>query len=290
MILGGVYLILSALGLSEFVDARSADKEAGVKVVGAAALFFLALIFEHVSQIGKEHRIEIFGNESEAEDRLKEIIANTKIEEAKFLEYSAASPSVVNLLKSIINSGDAKSIRLLLYHPRKIEPPRDNVRTHRQINRILSNLENLSDTTYQDDNPDVVLRIKCYEEPASLRGRNFNNKYVALGWYTYDHKKKRRGDQIWGAENPLIVARGNERGGGEEMKNMFNIVFEDFWSRAVPLKKALDGYQHWIDADWLDKVSQLEDTPDDVEAESDTSAQSNGSHGRNTIERLGETR
>jgi hypothetical protein len=277
VVVGGGYLLLAAV-VAEFTE-RYVDAEAGLKVVGAAVLLFVGLTFERVAQLlHKKTDIQIFGNEEQAYSSLRKIVDDQKIKRAKFFEYSAASSSVASLLKGIIGSGDAQSVKLLLFHPKEIRNPekidgsqdgksakvlaRDNI----QVNRILSNLENLSITTYQgaQDLDSCVLRIRCYEKPASLRGRNFDDRYVALGWYTYDQRARSNGDhQIWGAENPLIVAPISHDGDDvEELRDMFNKVFDDTWERATPLKKAVQGYQHWIDPSWLDAVSRRDDPED----------------------------
>jgi len=121
-------------------------------------------------------------------------------------------------------------------------------------------LEGLSHTTHLDaDNVNEgVLRIKCYREPASLRGSNYDGKYITLGWYTYDRKiRSRQTDQLWGAENSVIIAPCSDED-GTKLKDWFNSVFDSLWEQAESLKDAVDGYPHDIDPAWLDTVSRFE--------------------------------
>lgn len=289
LVVGGIYLIFSAF-TGEFVEAHLMGSAESFKLLGAAALFFLALIFEYLVHLAKDPHIEIFANEYEAENRIKEIVADTRIETAKFLEYSAASPSVSSLLKSIINSDNAQTIKLLIHHPSKIHSHLGggNAKDHGgyQVRRILSTLENLSNTTYQHEDDKVILRIRCYEHPASLRGRNLNEKYLILGWFTYDNKNiklknNQPGSQIWGAENAIILARGKDKHGGEDLKNMFNEVFDNIWRHAIPLKEAVQEHDHHIEPVWLEAVSRLEEP---MERESMAAARQDRLREQNTTE------
>lgn len=250
------YLILTAL-VGDFVDPLVA-----IKGASATALFLLGVVIDHVIQLRKESRVEIFDDDYKAEDRQKGIIDEARPQRIKLCEYSGASDSIKGILRRLLNSSDTKSIKLLLHHPEEICSSTDpDCRSNYQINRIIGNLENLSHATYQhsQDTNEVVLRIKCYKKPASLRGRNFDGKYIILGWYTYDRKARRKDtDQLWGAENPIIIAPCSDED-GNKLRDWFDNVFDDLWNQAVSLEDAVAGYRHDIDPTWLNAVSRPEE-------------------------------
>jgi hypothetical protein len=270
--------------LAAFVDA--VDDSLGLKLGTVAVLFLLGVLIEHVIELRKEAAGEVFEDDWEAEARLKAIVLDRKPKTVKLCEYSAASIPVANLIRLVIRCADAEEIKLLLCHPRMMSAFGEDSRNNHQMRRLLTNLEDLSYGTYREEPPDKVpLRIRCYQEPASLRGRNFDDRYIALGWYTYDRKNKRsEAPQLWGAENPVIVAptRGDDH---NKLKDMFNEVFDDIWERAVPLKTALEGYedQHWIGEEWLAAVSQLEGPSKARQANVDAQVQPNGKHDSHKI-------
>jgi hypothetical protein len=243
------YLILTAL-VGDFIDPLIA-----IKGASAVVLFLLGVVIDHVIQLRKESRVEIFPDDYKAEDRQKAIIDESRPQEVKLCEFSGHSQPAQSILRRLINSSDTKSIKLLLHHPEEIcSSSNPDCRADYQVNRIIGALEGLSKTTYRDvqDMNRVVLRIKCSKKPASLRGRSFDNKYIALGWYTYD-----RENQLWGAENSVILAPCNDED-GKNLNDWFNKVFDDLWADAETLEKAVAGYSHSIDPTWLSAVSRPE--------------------------------
>lgn len=233
-----------------------------IKYASAIMLFFLGVLIEHVIQLRMGSRVEIFEDDFKAEDRQKGIIDKAKPQEVKMCEYSAKSSTAATLLRTLVSSKSTRSIKLLIKHPEEVCPSsQKDCRQNFQLNQIIGKLESLSNDTYHDaqTSNSVALRIKCYRGPASLRGRNFGGKYVVLGWYTYDRKAKRRhSDQLWGAENAVIVAPCNDED-GIKLKEWFDKVFDDLWTQAEPLNDAVAGYTHHIDSTWLEAVSQSDE-------------------------------
>ena len=311
IILGGGYLLFAALFADTAEDIFG--MESALKILAAAVLLILALLFETVAQLSKEPHLEVFEDEWDAEDRQKEIVASISPKWVKMCEYSAASPPVTSLLRMLLNSDQTRSIKLLVCHPSEIhanekrsidkeyENPNGKVREPHQVKRLLTNLAYLSDTVNQeigldekDKIPKIPLRIRCYRQPASLRGRNFDNRYVAFGWYTYDRRSARQDtQQIWGAENPVIIASATDDY-GVKLRKMYNGIFDRLWREAATLEVALREYEgdHSIDEYWLGAVSQL-DEPDDPVKESTTpslSEQPNGNAQRRATNRWSRSR
>ena len=288
IVLGGGYLLFAAI----FAD--TAEKYLGMdsalKILAAAVLLILGLLFETVIQLSKEAHIEVFEDEWEAESRQKEIMTSASPKWVKMCEYSAASPPVASLLRMLTNSDKTQSIKLLVCHPCQVQAneertiaeqannPNSKVREPHQVKRLLTNLAYLSDTINQEIGSDeaanmskLPLRIRCYRQPASLRGRNYDNRYIALSWYTYDRRSARQDtQQIWGAENPVLIASATDDY-GVKLRKMYNGIFDRLWSEADTLKDALREYkgEHSIDEDWIEAVSQLDD-PDNPIKETTT--------------------
>jgi hypothetical protein len=242
-----IFLFIVSPLLGDIVDPTTA-----IKITVSAILLLLVVIAEHVAEQSKESGTTVFPKEDEAFDRLSEIVS-TRPREVRMCEYSASS--VIPHLKNLARFQETESVKLLICHPKKAcdEP---------QKNRILGTLHNLSQTTYWSNRrlaDRVSLTVKCYDSPASLRGRNFGNKYVAVGWYTHDCRTEGQTAQVWGDENSLIVTpiQDNE---GEKLASMFNLVFDNLWEHALPLKDALADPQlsndYNIDPNWVRKVSQ----------------------------------
>jgi hypothetical protein len=114
-----------------------------------------------------------------------------------------------------------REIRLLIHSP--LEQPISDLQTERTCEQIRT----LKLVDFQSD----VLKIRCYNQRASLRGRKFDDKLVVLGWYTfyYDPNYPEYGkNQIWGHNNPLMVAR--LRNEGKILGEMFDRVFDSLWN------------------------------------------------------------
>jgi MoaA/NifB/PqqE/SkfB family radical SAM enzyme len=80
------------------------------------------------------------------------------------------------------------------------------------------------------------VKIKCYRTPGSLRGRNFGDRWIQVGWYTYQTSGDAKiygSPQIWGDTNSVITAPISSPE-GQILKSMFNEVFEKMWRESVP--------------------------------------------------------
>ncbi len=113
-----------------------------------------------------------------------------------------------------------KEIWLLIHNP--LVQPVSDLQTERTCEQIR--------TLKLVDFKSNVLKIRCYNQRASLRGRKFDDEMVVLGWYAYyyDPNYPEYGkNQIWGHNNPLIVAR--LRNEGKILGEMFDRVFDSLW-------------------------------------------------------------
>jgi hypothetical protein len=191
-----------------------------------------------------------------------EFIKRENPQVVKMIDFSAQyGRNYINALRTL--DPNIKTIQLLIHNP-LVEPVSglQKMRTCEQI-RTLKLID------FKND----VLKIKCYNRQASLRGGKFDNELIMLGWYTfyYDPNYPEYGkNQIWGHVNPLIISR--LRNQGKCLGEMFDRVFDSLWNdtgstslldvctRQCKLykagsKSALSQQGCPVSEDWLIKVS-----------------------------------
>ncbi|MGD0780290.1 MAG: hypothetical protein ABR954_05880 [Dehalococcoidales bacterium] len=222
-----LFIIIVALWLSRPFQ-EQLPFEAVIGITTSTILLFMFLVLDYLIALTKPNGLQIYPDDYHATNRLVDFVINEGTQKAKMIEYSGATVAET-LIRVLRNSPNTNEINLLICHPEKaISPYEQNQRICYQIKRL----------------PDIVgkydrLKVKCYKEFASIRGRKFDNRLIAIGWYTYDTKEERvksLGDeQIWGAENPVMIT--DLRGEGKHIGEMFDRVYESLWNRAIPLRE-----------------------------------------------------
>jgi hypothetical protein len=138
----------------------------------------------------------------------------------KMLEQSATyGRHYVDAIKTL--NSNIKQIQLLIHNPL-------NQISELQKERTCEQIRTLKLIGFKRDD---ILKIKCYNQRASLRGVKFDNDLIVLGWYTYyydpDYPEYGK-NQIWGHNNPLIVARSKNQ--VRCLGEMFDRVFGHLWN------------------------------------------------------------
>lgn len=192
------------------------------------------VMLDHLSSIKTRyrHEISIYNDAAEFSKKVNDILAVKIPKKVDLIEYSAASIReewLIPLIKQNHNSPNDKThVRLLICHP-------DNAISEIQRHeRICASIRQLYHKTKEIDISG--LSVKCYNFPASLRARNFDDQFVAVGWYTYrvdlDNNIRIRGD-----ENPMIGASPYNRE-GRKILDLFKKCFDkEMWPAAKELKK-----------------------------------------------------
>jgi hypothetical protein len=169
--------------------------------------------------IEEQPNIMIIENDFIPPTRVIEFLRQKKPEVVKMIENSATcGRHYIDSIKTW--DLKIKQIQLLIHNPLEQISEVQKERTCEQI-RTLKLVD------FKDD----ILKIKCYSQCASIRGRKFDNELIALGWYTYyyDLNYPEYGEQqIWGQNNPLIVAY--LKGEGKYLGEIFDRVFESLWN------------------------------------------------------------
>jgi hypothetical protein len=149
-----------------------------------------------------------------------EFIRRENPQVVKMLEHSATyGRHYIDAIKAL--DSRIKEIRLLMHNPF------EEMISDLQKERACEQIRTLKLVDFESD----VLKIRCYSQRASLRGRKFDNELVVLGWYAYyyDPNYPEYGNnQIWGHNNPLIVSRLRDQ--GKCLGEMFDRVFDFLWN------------------------------------------------------------
>jgi hypothetical protein len=118
--------------------------------------------------ISTDYRMSASGDDKENERQLREYITSHVPKRVDLLEYSAHS--VHYLIEELARQGAA--MRLLIRDPRVV-----NDFQRRRIVASIHHIERFAIDAYGAD-----IEIRCYTSQASLRGRMFDDFFVAVGW------------------------------------------------------------------------------------------------------------
>jgi len=231
--------------------------EVSISTTASMTLFFVLLLLDYVVGLRKEENIRFFRNEKEATRALTDFVESKRPKNVRMIEYSSATMEY--LISALKDSPATRRIDLLVCHPGQA------ISTYQRSERICWAMKRLQDVVVDYDK----VKIRCYTQRASVRGRKFDDSLIAIGWYTYnvkDHRVKQITDQqIWGDENPVIVADVKERE-GKVLGEMFDRVFTSLWNRATPPDEAFktacdscavrDGCTSQLSTEWLRLVSE----------------------------------
>jgi hypothetical protein len=188
----------------------------GNQFTQAAVLLLLVVLVEHVANstdrfqtlegsvdnletsvgqirasLGVRESIEVYNRDYAASRKQREFIHNRNPEKARLCEYS--SNTVADLIWDLNEVGTTQSVELLICHPDKA------VNTW-QTGHILDRMSTLANRIDVEQAQSMGLQIKCYENPASLRGRLIDDELVVVGLYTHDRRShlSSTDQQIWG--------------------------------------------------------------------------------------------
>lgn len=254
-----------------FVSQISFELATGISL--ACLVVILGMVLDHLVAI-RELRVAMFyPDQSTAENDTLELIEKEKVQ---LIEYS--SGTITRILQKLRAAG--AEIELLICNPHytitnekersfhSSEPGNEDFQKNKRVCITIGELRRKILGDYDN------VKIKCYRIPGSFRGRKFGNRWIQVGWYTYQNKKDPAlysSPQIWGDINPVITVP-IATPEGKILQDMFNQLFKHLWSESVPLvevcgncsqKAACFGAGTAADK-WLRMVSSLEgDTKDE---------------------------
>jgi hypothetical protein len=166
------------------------------------------------------NEIKIIENDYSVPITVIEYIEHENPQVVKMLEHNATyGRHYIDAIKTL--DPKIKEIRLLIHNPL------EQLLSELQKERICQQIRTLKLVDFKNE----VLKIRCYNQRASLRGRKFDDELIVLGWYAfyYDPSYPEYGkNQMWGHNNALIVARLG--GQGKYLGEMFDRVFDSLWN------------------------------------------------------------
>jgi len=185
---------------------------------------YLGLLGDHMASIKKmipRNNIYICADQLTANDHFSEIIKDQCPNNVDLIGYSGAN--VKHLIDNLLKRNC--KIRLLVHHPYTALSESQTKKISVQVDTILK------------DNSGKDIEIKFYNETVSIRGMNFENKLINVGWYSYDARDKAvQSPQIHGRDNPLITLKIGDPGFDDLLK-MFNTTFANLWAAAEHVVK-----------------------------------------------------
>lgn len=258
VVISSVILLLS-YQFFDHSELISFSIEENILILILFILFFLEGMATEITRATDKIRSDITlvseqSTSSELKHVLSNYIKNRRPNEVKMIEYSAST--VDTIIEDAILEG--AEVKLLLKHPNSTIPGN-------QASKILNHVKNL----HSDLNGAENIKIRFYKPPAGLRGRKFDNDLINCGWYTYLSDDD-RGIHVKGHTNPTILVSSDEGEEYRQIQQMFDRVFENFWSNATTLEElyntdsgindATRSFQQWVEIkrceDWVHEVSK----------------------------------
>lgn len=226
-----IILLVIVVGLStiilnfvEFLPLKS-----GLIIITTILVFLAFLLADDIIDIKKlisQPHVRVYKDQNEANEDLKEYIENIKPKNVFMVEYSSCA--IQDLLSVLIKTQILPNIYLLIQHPKEgevIEGQKERI--WRQITTVIYQLEEFRN--YPN------LKILCYKQRTSFRGRNFDDKLINAGWYIYKYDTDGK-QYIYGHNQPVITFR-EKYEGFSEIKNMFNDTFKNLWENGISLSE-----------------------------------------------------
>lgn len=235
---------------------RELDSERVLGFTVASILFYVLYLCGETISSKTVSGLEILSGEGgQGNPRLLEMIRKEQPKVAQMIEYS--SQYAISYISELAQSTFAEKIQLLIHNPKTAY---DDFDKDWQERRICNAIRDLPLTLSLERLGNKSLEVECYDKPGSIRGRKFDNKFIALGWYTYEERTDRKAQigtkQLWGHDNALVV--GYLTGQNSYLEEMFNRVFAEYWASGTPVFKVCEacGFKcNQVDKNWLKKVS-----------------------------------
>ena len=238
----------------------------GLATAAIVTVVLVSLMLDYIIQWVGPAAMEVYRNDKPAAlDRQIDFVKNKKPAFVKLCEYSTAT--IEELLQALADCDRVKKLDLLICDPAAALTDLQRDRIVLSIRR-LPRFFPLSSVLQR-----TRVEIRCYGSQASMRGRNFGDQLIAMGWYTFDPRPEleRTMPQIWGGNNAIVVVPCSEES-GISLRDMYNQVFDNMWRDALPLAQAIspDRDAHYkslwelLEPEWLEKVSGARQKSGDI--------------------------
>ena len=148
---------------------------------------------------------------TEVQSRIKQIRPRT----VDMIEYSGQT--TINIIEEVLAVEPRAVVRLLVCHPEHALSDFEKRRIQATLDYLNQHLSNAS------------LTVRGYTPPASIRGRNFADQIVSLGWYSYHRRGTKKLTEIQGHLNAMVTAR-VDTPEGRDLLDTFSRAFDDLWT------------------------------------------------------------
>lgn len=226
-IVGGFAAIVVFLlwGLSELIAPLKTFMVAG-GFLNVVVFVVLADILRRVVELkleGRQSGVQVAANQDEAWPIVQDYIRKHHPKTVDLIEYSTGT--VIPLLEEVCRQNSNVSLRVLMCHPEKAISTYEK----RRINEHLWYLQHKL-RGYKN------ISVRCYQAPASIRGRCFDRDLVCVGWYIYHSERKT--PEIQGHLNAMVIGT-TSTPEGKHLLETFTEAFEALWAH----KDTVDGAQ-----------------------------------------------
>jgi hypothetical protein len=222
----------------------------------SSILIFLALLAvddivvmkKSISNFAKKN-IGVFPEQTETNKYLESLIDNNEYKKIYLIEYS--SMTVKEVLENIITNKPNIKIYLLLQHPST------GSQYFNQEKKILDHITNFYFSQH-DIKKFNNIKILFYKQRASIRGRNFDNKLINIGWYFYEIDESKE-DRVKGHTGITINFEESNQD-FHKVKKFFNTSFKNLWDNASTVEEVFGEYKSYIPKKndfpkWCKKIS-----------------------------------
>jgi hypothetical protein len=212
-----ILLVFLVWVLSQFINPIQ-DFLVQNAVYNVTTLILLFEIGRGVVEIKHESKAtgnsRVYSNQDAAWTEIRSQVVASRPTTVDMIEYSGQT--VISIIEDVLRAAPQATIRLLVCHP-------DHALSQFETQRIEQTLE-----YFRQHMSGARLHIRCYASPASMRGRNFANQVVSVGWYSYHRREGRSDEGIQGHLNAMVVANASTVE-GRDLLETFNRTFEDLW-------------------------------------------------------------
>jgi hypothetical protein len=196
-------------------------------ILSTGLLLVLLGIFRQITSI--ESNLQNNYVSLDQSQQVRDYIEKQKVTKAKMIQYSGHTD--LNLILKLLEEDTCKKIQLLLVNPFSITEKEEK---NTQINRIQTTIE-----AFSDINERVKLKklyIRMYGSKASIRGVNFDDKHIIIGWYHYYQENGKL--KVDGKSSP-VISLNTCSNGGREIRNFFNDVFDKLYEDSDDINELL---------------------------------------------------
>jgi hypothetical protein len=238
-------VVASALG--------QVDLLSSVALLTSSCLALLAILVDTTlaEAAARANESRTFKNDDDAFSTLAPQLESRPPKTVDLLEYSCHG--ALPLLSKLEELGSTKEIRLLVAHPDAA------ISLYQRDVRLAEALRALAYRIPAARARKIGLRIRCYSNAPSMRGRLVDGTQLVIGWYTFDDRRlgDPGGKAMAGASNASISVH-VDNPCGPDLISTYRRTFDNLWRDADDVGIAWQSHRanlpHLPPKEWFDAV------------------------------------